>query len=53
MESDEEGSLKETELCSPGTSYLGMSAFIVVGAYSCWGGRVSPPPLLSSCGWTD
>lgn len=31
MESDEEGSLTETELCSPGTSYLRMSAFIVVG----------------------
>ena len=31
VESDEEGSLRETELCSPGTSYLGMSFFTVVG----------------------
>lgn len=30
MESDEEGSLMEMELCFPGTSYLGMSFFTVV-----------------------
>jgi len=30
VESDEEGSLMETELCSPGTSYFGMSSFTVV-----------------------
>ena len=30
VESDEEGSLMEAELCSPGTFYLGWSSFIVV-----------------------